>query len=106
MRNTVKNVVVATAATGLAVGALALAGPAAAAPSGTGSAQQTIKQLEDEGYRVILSRVGSGSISDCNVKAVRPGRDITELKAAPRGNTEERVRYTTVYVDLACGQDK
>ncbi|MEN4398318.1 hypothetical protein ACNQR7_14675 [Mycolicibacterium senegalense] len=106
MRNTVTKTVAATAATGLALGALALAGPAAAAPSGAGTAQQTIKQLEDEGYRVILSRVGSGSINDCNVKAVRPGRDITELKAAPRGNTEERVRYTTVYVDLACGQGK
>ncbi len=106
MMNIWKNVAVASMATGMAVGALALAGPAAAAPSGTGSAQQTIKQLEDEGYRVILSRVGSGSINDCNVKAVRPGRDITELKAAPRGNTEERVRYTTVYVDLACGSGK
>ena len=90
----------------MALGALALAGPVAAAPSGSGSAQQTISQLEDEGYRVILSRVGSGSLEDCSVKAVRPGRDITELKAAPRGNTEERVRYTTVYVDLACGQRK
>lgn len=106
MGNSVRNSVIAAIGTGLAVGALAVAGPAAAAPGGTGSAQQTINQLEDEGYRVILSRVGSGSISDCNVKAVRPGRDITELKAAPRGNTEERVRYTTVYVDLACGQGK
>lgn len=106
MMNIWRNVVAATIGTGMAVGALALAGPAAAAPSGSGSAQQTIKQLEDEGYRVILSRVGSGSISDCNVKAVRPGRDITELKAAPRGNTEERVRYTTVYVDLACSPGK
>lgn len=104
MRNTVKNTVVATtAAAGLALSALALAGPAAAAPGGAGSAQQTIKQLEDEGYRVIQTRVGTGSIDNCSVKAVRPGRDITELKAAPRGNTEERVRYTTVYVDLACG---
>ncbi|CRZ17951.1 hypothetical protein [Mycolicibacterium neworleansense] len=103
MRNTAKNVIAATIGTGLAVGALALAGPAAAAPSGTGSAQQTIKQLQDEGYRVIQTRVGTGSIDNCSVKAVRPGRDITELKAAPRGNTEERVRYTTVYVDLACG---
>lgn len=103
MRNSVKNVIAATAATGVAVGALALAGPAAAAPSGTGSAQQTIKQLQDDGYRVIQSRVGTGSIENCRVSAVRPGRDVTELKAAPRGNTEERVRYTTVYVDLHCG---
>ncbi|WKG04568.1 hypothetical protein [Mycolicibacterium sp. HK-90] len=103
MRNTVKNAIVATIGSGLAVGALALAGPAAAAPTGAETAQQTIKKLQDEGYRVIQTRVGSGSIDNCNVSAVRPGRDITELKAAPRGNTEERVRYTTVYVDLHCG---
>lgn len=103
MRNTVKNTVVATAAAGLALSALALAGPAAAAPGGAGSAQQTIKQLEDEGYRVIQTRVGSGSLDNCTVNAVRPGRDITDLRAAPRGNTEEVVRYTTVYVDLKCG---
>lgn len=106
MMNIWKNIAVATVGTGLAVGALTLAGPAAAAPGGSGSAQQTIKQLEDEGYRVILSRVGTGSIKDCNVKAVRPGREITELKNTRRGNTEERVRYTTVYVDLACGDQK
>jgi hypothetical protein len=103
MRNIAGKTIVATAAAGLALGALALAGPAAAAPSGTDSAQQTIKQLQSEGYRVIQTRVGTGSLDDCRVSAVRPGREITELKAAPRGNTEERVRYTTVYVDLACG---
>ncbi|MDH6199005.1 hypothetical protein M2272_005672 [Mycobacterium frederiksbergense] len=103
MRNIARNAIVGTVGAGLALGALGLAGPAAAAPSGMGSAHQTIKQLQDEGYRVIQSRVGTGSLDDCRVSAVRPGRDITELKAAPRGNTEERVRYTTVYVDLHCG---
>ncbi|MGV0815898.1 hypothetical protein ABQF34_28440 [Mycolicibacterium boenickei] len=103
MRTITRKSIIATVGTGLALGAVALAGPAAAAPSGSGSAQQTIKQLQDEGYRVIQTRVGSGSMDDCRVSAVRPGRPVTELKAAPRGNTEERVRYTTVYVDLACG---
>ncbi|WP_066901730.1 hypothetical protein [Mycolicibacterium houstonense] len=103
MRNISRNTIVATVGTALALGGLALAGPAAAAPTGAETAQQTIKKLQDEGYRVIQTRVGSGSIDRCQVSAVRPGRDITELKAAPRGNTEERVRYTTVYVDLHCG---
>ncbi|MDV3125430.1 hypothetical protein M1247_10945 [Mycobacterium sp. 21AC1] len=94
---------IATVTAGLAITGLALAGPAAAAPSGPSSAQQTIKQLESEGYRVIQTRVGSGSLDNCRVSAVRPGRAVTELTAAPRGNTEERVRYTTVYVDLKCG---
>lgn len=91
-----------TAALGLALSALATAGPAVAAPTGQGSAQQTIKELQDEGYRVIHTKVGTGSLADCTVSAVRQGRPITDLTAAPRGNTEERVRYTTVYVDLAC----
>jgi|SRR5690242_12500530 hypothetical protein len=94
--------VVAIVAVSLAVTGIALAAPAAAAPSGQ-SAQQTIQQLESEGYKVIQTRVGTGSIDKCTVSAVRPGRPITDLTAAPRGNTIEVVRYTTVYVDLACG---
>lgn len=93
--------VVATVAVSLAVTGIALAAPAAAAPSGQ-TARLTI-QLESEGYKVIPTRVGSGSIDKCTVSAVRPGRPITDLTAAPRGNTIEVVRYTTVYVDLACG---
>jgi two-component system sensor histidine kinase TrcS len=33
------------------------------------------------------TRVGSGSIDKCTVISVRPGRPITDLTAAPRGNT-------------------
>lgn len=98
-----RNTIVAAVGAGLAVTGMALAAPAGAAPSGQTSAQQTIKELEAEGYRVIQTRVGSGSLDNCTVNAVRPGRDITDLRAAPRGNTEEVVRYTTVYVDLKCG---
>ncbi|MEE6163814.1 MULTISPECIES: hypothetical protein [unclassified Mycolicibacterium] len=94
--------VVATVAVSLAATGLALAAPASAAPSGQ-TARQTIQQLESEGYKVIQTKVGSGSIDNCTVSAVRPGRPITDLTAAPRGNTVEVVRYTTVYVDLACG---
>ncbi|MHA3023669.1 hypothetical protein ACXPWS_25805 [Mycobacterium sp. BMJ-28] len=89
---------------GLAAAGLALAAPAGAAPAGPSTAQQTISQLEAEGYRVITTKVGAGSIDQCSVSGVRPGRDITELKAMPRGNTQEVVRYTTVYVDLACAR--
>ncbi len=93
---------IAAVAAGFAVAGLALAAPAVAAPAGPSTAQQTIDRLQAEGYRVITTKVGAGSIDKCNVAGVRPGRDITELKAFPRGNTQEVVRYTTVYVDLAC----
>lgn len=95
--------IVVGATLGLVAVALATAGPVAAAPSGQTSAEQTIQELQNEGYRVIQSRVGSGPLESCTVKAVRQGRSITDLVGAPRGNTEERVRYTTVYVDLKCG---
>jgi hypothetical protein len=98
-----RTTIVTTVTAGLALTGLALAGPAAAAPTGGTSAQQTIQELQAEGYRVIQTRVGSGSIENCSVSAVRPGRAITELTASARGNTEERVVYTTVYVDLTCG---
>lgn len=98
-----RNIVLTTATAALTLAGLALAGPAAAAPTGQTSAQQTIKNLEAEGYRVIQTRVGNGSLDNCSVGAIRPGRDITSLTAAPRGNTETVVRYTTVYVDLKCG---
>jgi hypothetical protein len=89
---------------GLAAAGLLLAAPASAAPAGPSSAQQTIDQLQAEGYRVITTKVGAGSIDQCSVSGVRPGRDITELKAMPRGSAQEIVRYTTVYVDLACSR--
>ncbi|MDH6246247.1 hypothetical protein [Mycobacterium sp. OTB74] len=85
---------------------VALAAPAAAdyphAVAPGASAVETINHLQSEGYKVIQSKVGNSSIDKCTVSAVRPGRDITELQARPRGNTETVKLYTTVYVDLEC----
>ena len=86
-----------------AFGALAL-GPAPsadAAPSGPGSAQRVVDSLQNNGYRVILNRTGTAPLDKCEVTAVRPGRDITELENA--GDDSQFVRtYTTVYVDARC----
>ena len=60
------------------------------------SATQTIHRLQNEGFRVIESRVGSGSIDDCTVTAVRHGRELSSQEGKLRGQT------TTVYVDLGC----
>lgn len=98
-----RTTILATVTAGLALTGMALAGAAGAAPTGDTSADETIRQLQAEGYRVIQTRVGSGSSDNCSVSAVRPGRNITELRPSARGNTEEFVRYTTVYVDLKCG---
>lgn len=75
---------------------------AQAAPAGSKSVQDTIEQLESTGYKVILNRVGSARLDQCTVGAVRPGRDVTELRQNARDQTVERVLYTTVYVDAVC----
>ena len=47
------------------------AGLAAAEPTQNGTAYQTIGTLEDEGYDVIIDRVGNAPINQCVVTSVR-----------------------------------
>ncbi|GCA99596.1 hypothetical protein ACJH6J_08075 [Mycobacterium sp. SMC-18] len=79
---------------------VAAAAPAAAQPvvppAPGESASQTIHRLQTEGFRVIESRVGSGSIDNCTVTAVRHGRELSSQEGKLRGQN------TTVYVDLGC----
>ena len=50
---------------------LAPAGLATAEPTQNGNAYQTIGVLEDEGYDVIIDRVGNAPINQCIVTSVR-----------------------------------
>jgi hypothetical protein len=50
---------------------LAPAGPAAAEPTSPGNAYATIGTLEDEGYDVIVDRVGNAPLQECIVTSVR-----------------------------------
>ncbi|MBP2452349.1 Uncharacterised protein [Mycobacteroides abscessus subsp. massiliense] len=84
---------------------LLLAGPAhlaAAAPAGPGAVQDTVSTLESRGYKVIMNKTGAAPLDRCTVAAVRPGRDITELRKNTREHTVERVVYKTVYLDVSC----
>lgn len=90
-----------SATTGIVLALLvAAAAPAAAQPvvppAPGESASQTIHRLQTEGFRVIESRVGSGSIDKCTVTAVRHGRELSSQGGRLNGQT------TTVYVDLGC----
>lgn len=98
---------------GLAAGGVVMAGPANAAPTpqpNTQDPQETINNLQDDGFRVIVSRVGSGSMSDCTVASVRPGSEVPEVQAgalrpAPgsgQNPAQPSVSHTTVHVDLVC----
>ncbi|MGV0772977.1 hypothetical protein BA059_26485 [Mycolicibacterium sp. (ex Dasyatis americana)] len=95
------------AAVGLCGLGTALAAPAGAAPTDA-SASETISELESQGYRVILSKVGTKAMDDCTVSAVRQGRTVTAPQI-PVGaasitsfNPGQNLQYTTVYVDLDC----
>ena len=75
---------VITAATAglLALGALGFAADAVAAPTGVGSAADTVKRLEADGYTVQINGAATTPLSECTVTGVHPG--------------------STVYVDIAC----
>ena len=94
-------VAVASAA---AVVGLCASAPAAAAPTGQTSAQATISDLEAQGFRVILNKVGNAPMDQCTVTAVRQGTDVKHswVQRGPTGRVNNLVRYTTAYVDLAC----
>lgn len=92
----------ATIVAGITTAAMLVAAPAPAAPSGPGSAQDTVKSLEDSGYKVIVSKSGSAPLTKCAVSSIRPGRDVTELRRNMRDHTVQRVVYKTIYVDVTC----
>jgi hypothetical protein len=96
-----KKVTFATiAAAGLAAVTIGLAAPAAAAPSGPGSAQDTINSLQANGYKVILNKLSDTPLDQATVVAVRPGRPVTQRVTDSGGDSIDKVLYTTVYVDV------
>jgi hypothetical protein len=89
--------------TGGAVVALALGIPvsAHAAPSGIGSAQDTVNELENSGYQVVVNKLGTGPLQNCTVDLVRPGETVTRPvhKGADLVN---QIVYQTVYLTAKC----
>lgn len=95
-----KFAVVGALAGGMTAAFIGLAAPAVASPSASADAEQTINALEDQGYRVIVNRVGSTPLSEATVVAVRPGQSVTGLAPDRDGDLENQVIYQTVYVDV------
>jgi len=88
-------------ASGLAAAVLGFAAPAVAAPSGPGSAQDTISQLESQGYKVIVNRVGSTPLDQASVVAVRHGQTYSRTDSGnPGDDLLTTVTDKTVYVDV------
>jgi hypothetical protein len=84
---------------------LAPAGMAMADPIQPGGAYQTIGVLEDEGYDVIIDRVGNAPINQCIVTSVRNPQTQTRTFWVGKGKDRERVTVIvsrSINVSLNC----
>lgn len=93
------------AAGAMAVVALGLAGAASAAPSGPGTASETVSSLQAGGFHVILNKIGTAPLDQCAVKSVRPGQTYTRMDSGVPGAMNDivtTVTAKTVYVDVVC----
>jgi hypothetical protein len=93
----------ATIVGGLSAAIIGLAAPAAAAPTGPGNAQQTISELQAQGYTVIVNRVGTVPLDKASVVAVRPGQTYSRTDSGVPGagnDISTTVTNKTVYLDV------
>ena len=99
------SVIVATTGA-LAATSIGVAGPAASAPSGPPNADQTVRQLQAQGYHVIVNKVGGEPVDHCTVRAIRPGQTYSRTDSgAPGAGGDDLVTTVTdrtVYVDVRC----
>ena len=89
-------------ATVLAAAALASAGVANAAPTGPSRAEDVVRTLAADGYHVIVNRVGTGQLSSCTVRSVRPGQTYSTMDSRGGSAPALTVLAKTMLVDLAC----
>jgi hypothetical protein len=93
--------IASVAASALAAAFLGLAAPAAAAPAGPGSAQDTISELQRQGYTVVVNRIGNAPLEQASVVAVRPGQTYSRTDhSGPGDDLSTKVLNKTVYVDV------
>jgi hypothetical protein len=91
---------------GIAVGALialaiGLPASAQAVPSGIGSAQDTVNELENNGFEVVVTKKGAGPLDHCTVDLVRPGETV--IRPVQYGNElVNQIVYQTVYLTAKC----
>ena len=74
---------------------------AQAAPSGIGSAQDAVNELEDNGFSVVVKKIGTAPLDQCSVDSVRPVGPMIR----PVQNGAELVNqivYQTVYLTAKC----
>ena len=75
------------------------------APS-KGKAQTLVTNLQPSGYKVILNKIGAGSLDKCTVPSITPGQAIiTPVTAGANGITYQTL-FPTVYVTADCTAPK
>jgi len=81
--------------------AVGLATNALAAPSGVGSAQDTVNELEDNGFNVVVKKIGAAPLDHCTVDSVRP---VGPVIRPVQNGTEllNQIVYQTVYLTAKC----
>ena len=85
--------------------ALALACEVHAAPSGPSAIEQTVRQLQAQGFTVIVNKVGTEPMDQCTVASVRPGQTFSRADSGtPGAHDDIRTTVTgrTVYLDVSC----
>jgi hypothetical protein len=86
---------------GMTAAVLGMAAPAGAAPTGPGNAQETINQLQADGYNVIVNRTGTTPLDQATVVAVRPGQTYSRTDSGSPGDSfGTTITGKTVYVDV------
>jgi hypothetical protein len=98
----VKTFIAAACFPSLVVAALAVAGNAAAAPSGFanfGNAQDTVNALQAKGYNVIINGGQAFPLSSCRVLGVE-GLNNSNIDSA--GARIDPTLFDSVYVDVSC----
>lgn len=90
------------AAADLAAVSLGLASPSAAAPADVGTAQDAIGELEEQGYTVIVHKVGSAPLSTCTVSAMKPGHAYSRTDSGDPGDSDRTTTTMTINVYVSC----
>ena len=82
-----------------------MAGVANAAPAGPTPVDQTVSQLQADGYQVMVNKVGTAPLGNCTISAVRPGQTYSRTDSGAPGAQDDLITTVTgktAYVDMAC----
>jgi hypothetical protein len=93
-----KFVTAAVVAAGLST-AIGLSAPSQAAPTTTGTAQQTIDHLQSQGYRVIVGRLSDVPLDRATVVSIGEGPTFSHTRSGAR-NRDDYTDYDRQFMPM------